>query len=248
MGSNLFTTMIHLYAGLLGLHTLLFSVSLFSTPLLVLAQDQRPKSALEWITVDEAKKLPNGFLNENLLRNGLLNLEFKHYFKQNFTGYMFCRARKDGCMYPGKAYYSSNLNNNGIPYCTIITKEKLYRSVKSFQLLYNPNGAAQVTWLPWNKGKGKFPSEVVKSDEYPSCNFMLGRYKIDGRRRGAMVDSDGYVYYLHNNNNAIWNLDWVWAWDNNEYDLLIERTAKGQLISKCLFGVFKSTKKSTKLF
>ena len=243
MGSNLFTTMIHFYAGMLGLHTvLLFSVSPFYTPLLVLAQDQRPKSALEWITVDEAKKLPDRSLNDNLLRVGTRGEEY-------FT--FFCRARKDGCMYPGKAYYSSNVNNKEIPYCHIITKEKVYDTpsdIKSFQLLYNPNGAAQVTWLPWNKGKGKFPSEVVKSDEYPSCDFMLGRYKIDGRRRGAMVDIDGYVYYLHNNNNAIWNLDWVWAWDNNEYDLLIERTAKGQLISKCLFGVFKSTKKSTKLF
>ena len=227
MGSNLFTTMIHLYAGLLGLHTvLLFSVSPFYTPLLVLAQDQRPKSALEWITVDEAKKLPNGFLNENLLRNGLLNLEFKHYFKQNFTGFMFCRARKDGCMYPGKAYYSSNLNNNGIPYCTIITKEKLYRSIKSFQLLYNPNGAAQVTWLPWKEGTGNvnFPSEVVKSDASQSCNYMLGRYidttnfmgmvLVSQIRRPAMVDSDGYVYYV--------DIDLDWAWDNNEYDLLIE--------------------------
>ena len=186
MGSNLFTIMIHLYAGLLGLHTLLFSVSPFSTPLLVLAQDQRPKSALEWITVDEAKKLPNGFLNENLLRDT----------NPRFTGYMFCRAKKEGCMYPGQAFHSSSYNNNGIPYCRIITKEKVYDTIKSFQLLYNPNGAAQVTWLPWNEGTGNlnFPSEVVKSDESQSCNFMLGRYHND-RRDPAMVDSDGYVYY-----------------------------------------------------
>ena len=103
-------------------------------------------------------------------------------------------------MYPGKAYYSSNVNNKEIPYCHIITKEKVYDTpsdIKSFQLLYNPNGAAQVTWLKWNEGTGNlnFPSEVVKSDESQSCNFMLGRYHNDRSSNPAMVDSDGYVYY-----------------------------------------------------
>ena len=185
MGSNLFTIMIHLYAEFLGLHTLLFSVLPFSTPLLVLAQDQKPKSELQWITLDEAKKLPNGFLNDNFV-----STNSSKYYK-------FCRASKDGCMYPGWAYYSSDTNNNGIPYCTLITKEKLYHGITSYQLLYNPNGAAQVTWLKWNEGTGNlnFPSEVVKSDESQSCNFMLGRYHNDRRDQPAMVDSDGYVYY-----------------------------------------------------
>ena len=35
----------------------------------------------------------------------------------------------------------------------------------------------------------------------------------------AMIDSDGYVYYQYGPGTR-------YAWDNNEYDLLIERTAK----------------------
>ena len=160
--------MLHFYAGLLGFHTLLFSISPFS-PLLVLAEDQRPRSALEWITVSEAEKLPNGFNNANLIRKGLHNTD------PNRRGVrMFCRAIKDGCRYPGEAYYTTTR----IPECRIITKKKVYDPVRNFQLLYNPNGVAQFTWLPWDEGTGNvnFPSEVVKSDESPSCNFMLGRY------------------------------------------------------------------------
>ena len=86
----------------------------------------------------------------------------------------------------------------------------------NFQLLYNPNGAAQFTWLPWDQGTGNvnFPTGVVKSDESQSCNFMLARYN-DYNETG-FVDSEGYVYYVNS----------VWDWDDNEYDLLIERPAK----------------------
>ena len=215
--------MIHLYAGLLGLHTLLFSVSPFP-PLLALAEDQRPRSALEWITVSEAKKLPNGFWNSNLVRDGL----------DGWNRRMFCRAMKDGCPYPGEAWYANGDNNNGIPYCRIITKEKVYPPIKNFQLLYNPNGAAKVAWLPWNEGTGNlnFPTEVVKSDESRSCNFMLARY--NDRNENGFVDSEGYVYYQLGPGEG-------WNWDNNEYDLLIERSAKEIELIELNYGDPKRT-------
>ena len=103
---------------------------------------------------------------------------------------------KDGCTYPGEAL---TLQNGGLPYttCRIITKEAAYDTIdKNFQLLYNPNGAAQYTWRGWDQGTGNlnFPKEVVKSDEDSSCNFMLARY--NNFNELGFVDSQGYIYFL----------------------------------------------------
>ena len=172
---------------------------------LVLAEE-RPRSALEWITVSEAKKLPNGFCNEDLVLFGegscitvplVEGCHFCSLFSRIFNVQKtFCRAMKDGCNYPGVAI---TWQEDGLLYtteCRIITKEKVYESIdKNFQLLYNPNGAAQITWRRWDKGTGNlnFPKEVVKSDESQSCNFMLARY--NDYNEFGFVDRKGYVYY-----------------------------------------------------
>ena len=222
--------MFQLCSTFLAYQKIIFSILILTN--LVLAEE-RPSSALKWITVSEAKKLPNGFCNEDLVH---LDLNFALYLRQTAVAAqtlefstiyfaatstkclrdrMFCRAMKDGCTYPGEATRRDD-DINGLK-CRIITKEKVYDAIETnFQLLYNPNGAAQFTWLPWDQGTGNvnFPTGVVKSDESQSCNFMLARYN-DYNETG-FVDSEGYVYYVNS----------VWDWDDNEYDLLIERPAK----------------------
>ena len=213
--------MFQLCSTFLAYQKIIFSILILTN--LVLAEE-RPSSALEWITVSEAKKLPNGLCNEDLVRfgEGPCTIVFDElFFNWVAPSKMFCRAMKDGCTYPGEA--STWQINDGLPYttCRIITKEKVYEAIdENFQVLYNPNGAAQISWLPWDKGTGNinFPTEVVKSDESQSCNFMLARYN-DANELG-FVDSQGYVYY-----SGI-GTSWT-SWDNNEYDLLIERTAQG---------------------
>ena len=118
-----------------------------------------------------------------------------------------------------------------------MTKEKAYKNIdKHFQLLYNPKGAAQIDWLPVEGKKNvNFPPEVVKSDESQSCNFMLARYNDDNEL--GFVDSQGYVYYLRSESVKLFNTgsgigiysnyEFKMEWDNNEYDLLIERPAIG---------------------
>merc|ERR1712106_90712 len=157
-----------------------------------------PRSGLKWISWTEAKKLPNGYRNKNIIKP---NLD-KPYVS-------YCRADVDGCYYPGEMYVDA---------CRIITKDKVHSPrYSNFQLLYNPDGVAQFTWRPWPKGTDdlNFPHEVVKSDK--KCNLMVGRY--NDHNENAWVDSDGYVYYQH-------GPDEGWYWDNNEYDLLVERTVK----------------------
>jgi hypothetical protein len=220
--------MFQLYSTFLAYQKIIFRILILTN--LVLAEE-RPRSALEWITVSEAEKLPNGLCNEDLVHLGegpciskfnpkkASSFDFISFNLFNPRSSMFCRAMKDGCTYPGEAM---TWQDDGLPYteCRIRTKEKVYELIDNFQLLYDPNGAAQISWLPWDQGTGNvnFPTEVVKSDESQSCNFMLARYN-DFNELGY-VDSQGYVYYtgfgLEN-----------WYWDDNEYDLLIERPAKG---------------------
>ena len=207
--------MFQLCSALLGFQTIIFSILIPTN--LVLAEE-RPRSALEWITVSEAKKLPNGTCNEDLVRFGKGPCPSQRNKDLGKLNWMFCRAMKDGCNYPGQAL-TGRMGNITYTVCRIITKEKVYFE-ENFQLLYNPNGAAQITWLPWNQGTWNvnFPPEVVKSDESQSCNFMLARYN-DANELG-FVDSQGYVYYIGQSRAK-------WYWDDNEYDLLIERPAKG---------------------
>ena len=53
------------------------------------------------------------------------------------------------------------------------------------------------------------------------CELMLGRY--NDRDETALVDKNAYVYYQHGIDK--WGSHWYW--DNNEYDLLVERAATG---------------------
>ena len=191
--------MFQLCSALLGFQTIIFSILIPTN--LVLAEE-RPKSALKWITVSEAEKLPDGFCNEDLVRFGegpcIVREAFESKQKHKSKSKMFCKAMKDGCMYPGVALTSRNLRS-GHPYttCRIITKEKVYEPIdKEFQLLYNPNGAAQHIWRRWDQGTGNvnFPKEVVKTDEDSSCNFMLARY--NNFNELGFVDSQGYIYFL----------------------------------------------------
>ena len=244
--------MFQLCSALLGFQTIIFSILIPTN--LVLAEEERPRSALEWITLSEAEKLPNGVCNEDLVHFGdpkwpctitireadeiLENSPFWERFEEQHKrrSKMFCRAIKDGCTYPGEAL---TWREGGIQYtyCTIMTKEKAYKNIdKHFQLLYNPKGAAQIDWLPVEGKKNvNFPPEVVKSDESQSCNFMLARYNDDNEL--GFVDSQGYVYYIRPDSAQLFNTgtgigiysnyEFKMEWDNNEYDLLIERPAIG---------------------
>ena len=87
-----------------------------------------------------------------------------------------------------------------------------------YELLYNPGNAAQIEWRKWPRGTWdlNFPQGVFKSDE--ECDLMVGRYN-DGDET-ALITKDGYVYYTYGLGSALY-------WDNNEYDLLVERTVTG---------------------
>ena len=88
----------------------------------------------------------------------------------------------------------------------IITREKnLFIYNGNFEVLYNLQGAAKIAWLPWPKGTDS------------SCNLRLGRCN-DGNEH-TMVDEEGYVYYQ----NGVSDDQCCWYWDDNEYDLLIEK-------------------------
>eukprot|EP00092_Neocalanus_flemingeri_P093696 GFUD01119100.1.p1 GENE.GFUD01119100.1~~GFUD01119100.1.p1 ORF type:complete len:369 (+),score=68.54 GFUD01119100.1:2-1108(+) len=179
----------------------LLLIVLVCLPFCLVAGNDRPRSALKWISKSEAKKLPSGYLNENLIRPG----------GRNGRPRLYCRAEVEGCYYPGEVWYSSSVNAE----CRIITKTKVFPPRHDFQLLYNPEGAAKFTFRPWPEGTGNknFPLGVVKADEH--CNLMLARY--NDQDEVGMVDGDGYVYYQH-------GPDEGWYWDNNEYDLLVERS------------------------
>lgn len=90
--------------------------------------------------------------------------------------------------------------------------------VRDYELLYNPGNAAQIEWRPWPWGSWDkdFPLGVYKLDE--GCGFMVGRYN-DGDET-ALIRKDGLVFYQR-------GMGSNWYWDNNEYDLLVERDATG---------------------
>ena len=101
--------------------------------------------------------------------------------------------------------------------------------MRDYELLYNPGNAAQIEWRPW-KGpwpweSANFPLGVFKLDE--ECGLMVGRYN-DGDET-AMIDRDGYVFYQQ-------GLGSAWYWDDNEYDLLVERAATGIEILELSYG------------
>ena len=87
-----------------------------------------------------------------------------------------------------------------------------------YELLYNPGNAARINWRKWPRGTWdlNFPRGVFKSDE--DCDLMVGRYN-DGDET-ALITKDGYVFYQQGLGSALY-------WDNNEYDLLVERSATG---------------------
>merc|ERR1712110_372030 len=184
-------------------------------------QKKKPKSALKWISHYQAKTLPFSWSNPNFVKG-----------RYNYIAY--CRAEVDGCFYPGEAYLGQNgrpwnsveligIKDTGYPECRIITKEKVYPPQSSFEVLYNPEGVANYAWRPWPKGTDNlnFPLGVVKSDD--SCNLMIGRY--NDYKEVALVDGTGHVFYNHGPNYPHGPGE-GWYWDNNEYDLLIERSVK----------------------
>ena len=165
-------------------------------------QKKRPRSALKWISKYEAKNLPGSWWDDNLVHG-------RH------SWITYCRTEVDGCFYPGEAYLGDN--NDGYPECRPITKEKVYPPKSNYDVLYNPNGVSNYAWRPWPKGTDNlnFPLGVVKSDD--SCNLMIGRYQDYGEN--ALIDGEGYVYYQHGPGEG-------WYWDNDEYDIMVERSVK----------------------
>ena len=102
------------------------------------------------------------------------------------------------------------------------------KQVRDYQLLYNPGNAAQIDWRPWPRGSWdtNFPLGVFKSDS-GWCGLMVGRYN-DGDET-ALINKDGLVFYQQ-------GLGSAWYWDNNEYDLLVERAATGVEILELNYG------------
>ena len=184
----------------------IFLVGLFYS---IVSGNEMPRqtSGLKWISKEEAKNLPGGFWNKDLVRPG--DNEFHR---------TFCRAEVEGCYYPGEAWFATGDNDSGYPSCRIISKTKVYPPRSDFQLLHNPEGAAQYTWLPWPEGTGNlnFPLGVVRSSNKQHCSDLkLARYH--DHLENSLVDGNGYVYYQHGPGEGRY-------WDNNEYDLLVEKT------------------------
>ena len=190
--------------GSIGQLRLIFLVGLCYS---IISGNEMPRqtSGLKWISKEEAKNLPGGFSNNNLVRP-----------TWNSLHRTFCRAEVEGCYYPGEAWWDFDAQG---PDCRIISKTKVYSSRRSgYQLLYNPEGAAKYTWVPWPEGTGNlnFPLGVVRSSDEQHCSDLkLARYHDHGEN--ALVDGDGYVYYQRGPGTN-------WYWDNNEYDLLVEKT------------------------
>jgi len=134
----------------------------------------------------------------------------------------------DGCYYPGEGWLRLG-DVKGTPSCKIITKTKVHQArYSNYQLLYNPEGAASYTWLPWPEGTGdkNFPLGVVRSSSEKHCSDLkLARY--NDYDENALVDGDGYVYYQGRGG---------WFWDNNEYDLLIEKSVTKVELLKLDYG------------
>eukprot|EP00092_Neocalanus_flemingeri_P054993 GFUD01064867.1.p1 GENE.GFUD01064867.1~~GFUD01064867.1.p1 ORF type:complete len:306 (-),score=36.23 GFUD01064867.1:598-1515(-) len=169
-----------------------------------------PDSHLKWISASTAKSLRNP---ENYA-NFVMPMNRYKYPENKYQ--MFCRAEIDGCNYPG----SLLVRTDGRWVCSIITQGKIYFDYGGhhnlYQVLWNPNGPANIAWLPWASGSDStsFPDKSVKSDA--ACGLTLGRY--NDYNEAAMVTSDGNVYY---NDGGSYDNDW--EWDNNEYDILIEK-------------------------
>jgi len=155
---------------------------------------------------------------------------------------LFCRAEVNGCHYPGEALLDPAAEKGHKVTCRAITKTfvtgSLRPSVQDFQFLYNPEGASRLTWRHWPDGTDdlNFPSGVVKSDE--KCNLMVARY--NDRSDNALVDEDGYVYYQDANAEGQYD---AWYWDNNEYDLLVERGVKKIEVLNLTYGEAIETQK-----
>ena len=99
--------------------------------------------------------------------------------------------------------------------------------MRDYELLYNPGNAAQMEWRPWPKGSWdtNFPLGVYKLDE--ECGLMVGRYN-DGDET-ALIRKDGLVFYQRGLGSELY-------WDNNEYELLVERAATGIEILELSYG------------
>eukprot|EP00092_Neocalanus_flemingeri_P023667 GFUD01025669.1.p1 GENE.GFUD01025669.1~~GFUD01025669.1.p1 ORF type:complete len:371 (+),score=57.88 GFUD01025669.1:110-1222(+) len=179
------------------------------TAIVTVKSGKPPTTSLKWISEAEAKRLRGPGT-------------YDHFVQPANKAYqLFCRANIDGCYYPGQLWIrdADRTDVDRQWDCTIITEEKNIFEYKGyFEVLYNPQGAAKVAWLSWPKGTDdtNFPDGVVMSD--PSCNLRIGRY--NDYNEPAMVDGNGYVYYQ----NGISERQCCWYWDNNEYDLLIEKT------------------------
>ena len=121
-----------------------------------------------------------------------------------------CRVRnKGGCGWAhGELWFGA-----GYKHCRAITKDKNYDPADYYQVLYAPS-ESNYEWRSWPQGTGntKFPENVVVSD--PTCKTMVGRYNDDNEV--AAIYPDGHVYYQHGPGTG-------WYWDNNEYDLLVEK-------------------------
>ena len=182
---------------------------------------QRQKSALKWITKNKIQDLPGGWTNKNLVR--------RHEGRYTLSG-TYCRVEVEGCFYPGYPVWIVNdpilgkvplygrVGNKDVSLnCQPITKNKIQPAELNFEVLYNPEGVSDYAWRSWPEGTGdlNFPLGVIKTDE--DCNLMIGKYRDNDER--ALIDDEGYVYY-HDEPFKKWH------WDNNEYDLLVERTVK----------------------
>ena len=156
------------------------------------------KSGLRWISLEDLKAnastlpiwgshefIPGAFEDvflEVFLSSTLVHPGDKSHPGASLTSRAICSAKIGGKVYPGEAWYDSEDNDGGLPWCDIIGPPyatgfpHIVRSVGDFKLLFNPGNAAEIDWLPWPKGTWDtdFPLGVVKSHE--RFDLMVGRY------------------------------------------------------------------------
>ena len=169
-------------------------------------EDKKFKSGLKWISVKDLEK--NNFEDYKYENKDLFTKPvppWKGIFDETFgfadiflfsemvhvkTNYKdgrdgrrqgICSAEVEGNVYPGEAVLNQIREEGKInqyrPNCFIITKTG-WQEVSDFRLLFNPRGAAKISWKPWpGYGNVNFPDGVFKLETDSTDHLMVGRYQ-----------------------------------------------------------------------